>query len=471
MSSIAEQINPPPSLWESIREAIRGSGQDFTEGNLGRAILLLSIPMVLEMSMESLFAAVDVFFVAKLGSAATATVGLTEALMVLVYSVAIGLAMSTTAFVARRIGEKDPEAAGVVAMQAVLLGVIGALLFAVPGMLFARELLHLMGAEADVVASGWIYTTVIFSSTFAVMLLFLINAIFRGAGDAVMAMRTLFLANGLNIILDPCLIFGWGPFPELGLKGAAVATLIGRSIGVAFQLSILFGGGRRVQIRRNQVKVTGEVMWHLLRVSLSGMGQFIIAHAAWIGLVRIVAGYGSSALAGYTIAIRIVIVTILPAWGFSNAAATLVGQNLGARKPERAEKSVWLSGFLNMLFLGVIGLAFVIFAEPLVSIFTADPAVIREGATCLRYVSYGYLFYAWGMVIVQAFNGAGDTVTPLIINLFCYWMWQIPIAYSMAKLAGLGPVGVYSAIAVAEGTLAVVGVLVFRRGKWKKQKI
>lgn len=471
MSTIAEQVKPPPSLWESIQEAFRGSQQDFTEGNLGRAILLLSIPMVLEMSMESLFAVVDVFFVSKLGSAATATVGLTEAMMVLVYSVAIGLAMSTTAFVARRIGEKDPEAAGVAAMQAVILGVIGALLFAVPGMLFSRQLLGLMGAEAEVIASGWVYTAVIFSSSFAVMLLFLINAIFRGAGDAAVAMRTLFLANGLNIVLDPCLIFGLGPFPELGLKGAAVATLIGRSIGVVYQCRILFGRGGRVRVRRDQIKVAGDVLWRLLRVSLSGMGQFIVAHAAWIGLVRIVAGYGSAALAGYTIAIRIVIVTILPAWGFSNAAATLMGQNLGARKPERAEKSVWVSGMLNMLFLGAVGVCFVIFAEPLVMIFTSDADVIREGANCLRFVSYGYLFYAWGMVIVQAFNGAGDTVTPLIINLFCYWMLQIPMAYSLAKLAGLGPVGVYSAIAIAEGALALVGVLVFRRGKWKKQMI
>jgi putative MATE family efflux protein len=341
----------------------------------------------------------------------------------------------------------------------------------IPGMLFSRDLLRLMGAEPAVTANGWIYTTIIFVSTAPVMLLFLINAIFRGAGDAVMAMRALWLANGLNIVLDPCLIFGLGPFPELGLEGAAVATLIGRSVGVAYQFWSLFRPGGRIHIRRDQIKVAGEVMWRLFRVSLSGMGQFVVAHAAWIGLVRLVAGYGSAALAGYTIAIRIVLVTILPAWGFSNAAATLMGQNLGAGKPERAERSVWVSGLLNMLFLGVVGVCFVIFAEPLVGVFTQDPEVIREGANCLRFVSYGYLFYAWGMVIVQAFNGAGDTVTPLIINCFCYWLWQIPLAYSLAKLAAWGPTGVYAAIAIAEGTLAIVSVLVFRRGKWKQQQI
>ncbi len=471
MGSVAEEMKAPPGLWHSIREAIRGNEQDFTEGSLGRAILLLSIPMVLEMSMESLFAIVDVFFVAKLGSAATAAVGLTEAMMVMVYSIAIGLSMSTTAMVARRTGEKDKDGAAVAAMQAIFLGVIGAALMAAPGMIFSRQLLELMGAEADVAAGGWIYALIIFAGTPAVMLLFLINAIFRGAGDAVMAMRALWLANGINIILDPCLIFGWGPFPELGLEGAAVATLAGRSIGVAYQLWALFRPGGRITVRREQVKLAGPVIWRLLRVSLSGMGQFVVAHAAWIGLVRIVAGYGSAALAGYTIAIRIVLVTILPAFGFSNAAATLMGQNLGAGKPERAERSVWLSGMLNMIFLGTIGVCFVAFAEPLVRFFTADPEVVRQGVLCLRYVSYGYLCYAWGMVMVQAFNGAGDTVTPLIINLFCYWLWQIPLAYALAALAGLGPVGVYAAIAVAEGTMAVVGVLVFRRGKWKEQKI
>jgi len=471
MGSVAEQINQPPGLWQSIRESIRGSQEDFTEGSLTRAILLLSIPMVLEMSMESLFAVVDVFFVAKLGPAAIATVGLTEALMVLIYSVAIGLVMSTTAMVARRTGEKDKDGAAVAAMQAVCLGLLGALVMGVPGMLFAPRLLRMMGAEAEVVAGGSLYTTIIFGSSFAVMLLFLINAIFRGAGDAAAAMRALWVANAINIVLDPCLIFGLGPFPELGLPGAAVATLTGRSVGVVFQLCILFGSGGRIRIRRDQIKVVGNVMWRLLRVSLSGIGQFVISHAAWIALVRIVAGYGNAALAGYTIAIRIVIVTILPAWGFSNAAATLMGQNLGAGKPDRAEKSVWLSGLLNMCFLGAVGVLFVIFAEPLVEFFTEDPDVIREGSNCLRFISYGYLFYAWGMVIVQAFNGAGDTVTPLVINLFCYWMWQIPLAFSLSSLVGLGPTGVYAAIGIAQGTVAAVSILVFRRGKWKEQRI
>jgi len=466
-----QETRPTPSLLSSVWEAIRGTEQDFTTGSLGRAILLLSIPMVLEMSMESLFAIVDVFFVAKLGAHAAATVGLTEAMMTIVYSVALGLSMATTAMVARRIGEKKPERAAEAAVQAIWLGFASSAVIAVFGILFARQLLGLMGADAEVIREGWAYTAIIFAGVFAVMLLFLINAIFRGAGDATMAMRVLWLANGINIVLDPCLIFGLGPFPELGLKGAALATTIGRSIGVVFQVWLLLGGRGRVRVRRKDLRVAWGVMGRLARVSLSGMGQFIISHVAWVGLVRIVADFGSVALAGYTIAIRVVVVAILPAWGMANAAATLVGQNLGAKQPERAEKSVWTTGLYNMVFLGLVGVAFVVFAEPIIRIFTSDPQVIVHGVDCLRYVSYGYLFYAWGMVMVQAFNGAGDTVTPMMINIFCFWMWQIPLAYFLATQTVLGPRGVYLAIAIAEGTVALVAVLVFRRGKWKQQAI
>jgi putative MATE family efflux protein len=328
-----------------------------------------------------------------------------------------------------------------------------------------------MGASASIVEQGASYTAIIFGGAFAVMLLFLINAIFRGAGDAVIAMKVLWIANSVNIVLDPCLIFGWGPFPELGLKGAAIATTTGRTLGVILQLWLLSAGRGRIRLRREHLRVAGGVMRRLVRVSLSGMSQFLIADAAWIGMVRIVAQFGSAALAGYTIAVRVIIVTILPAWGMANAAATLVGQNLGAGKPERAARSVWRTGFCNMVFLGAVGICFVIFAEPIIGIFTSDAEVIPHGVDCLRYVSYGYLFYAYGMVMVQAFNGAGDTVTPMIINVFCYWLLQIPLAYALALIVGLGPRGVYVAIAIAEAVLAVAGILVFRRGRWKKQSI
>lgn len=471
MGSVSTQPERPPGLWASVVESIRGTEQDFTEGSINRAILLLSIPMVLEMSMESLFAVVDVFFVAKLGAEATATVGLTEALMAVVYAVAVGLSMATTAMVARRIGAKDSKGASTAAAQAVFLGFAAAAVVAITGVVFARDLLRLMGASAGIVEQGASYTAIIFGGAFAVMLLFLINAIFRGAGDAVIAMKVLWIANSVNIVLDPCLIFGWGPFPELGLKGAAIATTTGRTLGVILQLWLLSAGRGRIRLRREHLRVAGGVMRRLVRVSLSGMSQFLIADAAWIGMVRIVAQFGSAALAGYTIAVRVIIVTILPAWGMANAAATLVGQNLGAGKPERAARSVWRTGFCNMVFLGAVGICFVIFAEPIIGIFTSDAEVIPHGVDCLRYVSYGYLFYAYGMVMVQAFNGAGDTVTPMIINVFCYWLLQIPLAYALALVVGLGPRGVYVAIAIAEAVLAVAGILVFRRGRWKKQSI
>ena len=471
MGSTAQRVESAPGLWRSIREAIRGSEQDFTKGSIGRAILLLAIPMVLEMSMESLFAIVDVFFVAKLGAAATATVGLTEAMMTLVYSVAMGLSMATTAMVARRVGEKDHDGAATAAGQAVLLGFWGAAVIAAVGVVFARDLLALMGAEADVVSGGRAYTMVIFAGTFAVMLLFLINAIFRGAGDAVVAMKVLWLANSLNIILDPCLIFGLGPFPELGLTGAAVATTIGRSVGVVFQIWLLFSGKNRIRIKLRHLRLARDVMRRLIRVSLSGMGQFLVAHSAWIGLVRVVAVFGSAALAGYTIAIRIIVMAILPAWGMANAAATLVGQNLGAKCPDRAESSVWKTGLANMTFLGLVGVVFVVFAGPIVRLFTDDPDVIRNAVLCLRFVSLGNVGYAWGMVVMQAFNGAGDTKTPLIINLFCCWLWQIPLGWFLAVRAGSGPLGVYVAIVIAEMTSVTASVVMFRRGKWKEQKI
>jgi putative MATE family efflux protein len=459
------------ALWKDLREAVRGSEQEFTEGSLSRAIILLAIPMVLEMVMESVFAVVDVFFVAKLGADAVATVGLTESVITLVYAVAIGLSMGTTALVARRIGEKDRPGAVVAAVQAIAVGIIMSLPITAAGIIFAPKILALMGASQNIITTGAGYTTVMLAGNATIMLLFLINAIFRGAGDAAIAMRVLWIANAFNIVLDPCLILGLGPFPELGVTGAAVATNIGRGLGVLYQLHVLFRGRGRVQLNRAGLKFSPAVMLHLLRVSLGGVFQILIATASWVGLTRIMAIFGSAALAGYTIAIRIIVFSILPSWGLSNAAATLVGQNLGAKKPERAEKSVWLTGFSNMLFLIGVGLVFILFAEPLVAIFTNDPNVVPYAVACLRVVSYGYLFYAYGMVIVQAFNGAGDTYTPTLINLGCYWLVQIPLAYMLAMPLQIGANGVFVAITIAESLLAVVGILVFRRGKWKEKQV
>lgn len=460
-----------PRFWASVREAIRGSEQDFATGSINRAILLLAIPMVLEMAMESLFAVVDVFWVAHLGSNAVATVGLTESMIILVASVALGLSLSTTAMVARRIGEKDHEGAAVAAVQAIAIGLLVALAVGVIGVADGPALLRLMGAPPDMVRMGSSYTRIMLGGCATVVLIYLNNAIFRGAGNAAIAMRVLWLANLVNLILDPCLIFGLGPFPRLGVTGAATATTIGRGLGVVFQFVVLARGTDRIRIGLKQLRLNFEVMARLVRVSITGILQFLIAHTSWIGLVRIVAMFGAAAIASYTIAIRIVIFAILPSWGMSNAAATLVGQNLGAREPERAEKSVWKTGFYNMVFLGAVGLFFILFAEPVIHLFTTDPAIVPLAAACLRLLSYGNIFYAYGMVMVQAFNGAGDTVTPTIVNVFCYWLWEIPLAYWLAIHAGLQARGAFLSIPIAEGTLAIVSMILFRRGRWKTQQI
>jgi putative MATE family efflux protein len=464
-------IAPPPSLWSSIREAVRGSHQDFTTGNLNRAILLLAIPMILEMVLESLFAVVDVFWVGRLGADAVATVGLTESMLSLVMAIGFGLSLSTTAMVARRIGEKDPAGGAVAGVQAIAIGLAISFLVGVPCYFYAPNLLRLMGASPQVIAVGSGYARLALGGSGAIMMLFLNNAIFRGAGDAAIAMRLLWVSNIINLVLDPCLIFGWGPFPKLGVTGAALATLTGRSIGVLYQFYRLLRGSERIRILRNQIRVNLGVLVRLLRVSATGILQFAIAHTSWIGLVRIVSIFGSAALAGYTIAIRILIFILLPSWGLSNAAATLVGQNLGAKQPERAEISVWRTGFYNMLFLGVIGVIFLIFATPVVRLFTNDPAVIPLAATCLRILSYGNIGYAYGMVMLQAFNGAGDTVTPTIVHFFGFWVLEIPLAYFLAIPGHVGANGVYISIVVAECAIAGAGILLFRRGRWKGQKI
>jgi len=462
---------PLPPLWSSIREAVRGSHQDFTTGNLNRAILLLAIPMVMEMVLESLFAVVDVLWVGRLGADAIATVGLTEALLSLVMAISFGLSLSTTAMVARRIGEKDPAGAAVAGVQAIAIGLAVSAIIGIPCLFYGPDLLRVMGASPQVVAVGSGYARIALGGSAAIMLLFLNNAIFRGAGDAAIAMRLLWVSNIINLILDPCLIFGWGPFPKLGVTGAALATFTGRSIGVLYQFYRLLRGTERIRILRSQIRVNFSVLLRLLRVSLTGILQFLIAHTSWIGLVRIVSIFGSAALAGYTIAIRIVIFILLPSWGLSNAAATLVGQNLGAKQPERAAKSVWRTGFYNMLFLGGIGVFFAIFAVPVVRLFTSDPQVIPLAASCLRIISYGNIGYAYGMVMLQAFNGAGDTITPTIVNLFGFWFIEIPLAYALAIPAHLHSNGVFISIVVAEAAIAVAGIILFRRGGWKLQQI
>jgi putative MATE family efflux protein len=438
---------------------------------LNRAILLLAIPMVLEMVLESLFAVVDVFWVGRLGADAVATIGLTESLLSLVFAVGLGLSLSTTAMVARRIGEKDPQGAAVAGAQAIFLGFAVSAVIGIPSWIYGGELLRLMGASPAIVTTGTAYAKIALGGSGVVLLLFLNNAIFRGVGDAAVAMRLLWVSNIINLILDPCFIFGIGPFPKLGVTGAAVATFTGRSIGVLYQFYRLLRGTERIRILTSQIRLDFQVMFRLVRVSLTGILQFAIAHTSWIGLVRIISVFGSAALAGYTIAIRILIFILMPSWGLSNAAATLVGQNLGARKPERAQISVWRTAFYNMLFMGGIGVVFLIWATPVVRLFTQDPEVVPLAASCLRILSYGNIGYAYGMVMLQAFNGAGDTVTPTVVNFFGFWLLEIPLAYFLALRVGWQAKGAYVSIVVAECAIALAGVLLFRRGKWKGQKI
>jgi putative MATE family efflux protein len=475
---VSSESSPPPEIqadhlgaWETLRLSLVGTELDFTRGPVGRAILLLAIPMVLEMMMESAFAITDAYFVSRLGINAMATVGFTEALMMIVFDVGLGLSVATTAMIARRIGEKDRDGARMAAGQAIFIGIAASILISVPGVVFAPDLLRLMGGTPELVAIGTGYTRVMFGGSVTLLLLFLINAVFRGAGDAAVAMRVLWLANGINIALDPCLIFGLGPFPEMGVTGAAVATTIGRGIGVGYQLWVLFHGGSRIRLGLGDLRLQLRVILRLLRLSVGGILQILIATTSWVVLVRIVGGFGSAAVAGYAIAIRVIIFTILPAWGLANAAATLVGQNLGADQPERAEESAWRAALYNLIFLVTVAAVFIILAEPLIRIFSNDAEVIGHGVACLRYVSYGYGFYAYGMVIVQSFNGAGDTTTPTLINTFCYWVVQMPLAFALAHHLNMGATGVYIAIAVAESLIAVVGVVVFRRGRWKLRQV
>ena len=456
---------------EYLRIALTGKEQEFTTGSIRRAVFMLSVPMILEMMMESVFAVVDIYFVSKVSVNAVATIGLTESVITLVYAVAIGLSMAATAVVARRVGEKDLHGASQAAVQAIFLGISVAAIVSVIGIVYPKEILGLMGAEPDLIEEGFGYTRVLLGGNVTIMLLFLINAIFRGAGDASVAMWTLVLSNGLNIILDPMFIFGFGPIPAYGVQGAAIATTIGRGTAVVFQLAILFYGWSRIKITLKDLVIRAKVMLNLIKVSLGGIGQFLIGTSSWIFLMRIMSEFGSEVLAGYTIAIRVMMFTLMPAWGMSNAAATLVGQNLGANQPQRAEDSVWKTGKYTAIFMAIVSIAYLLFAKTIIGWFTNEVEVIQNGALCLQIIAAGYIFYAYGMVIIQSFNGSGDTKTPTYINFICFWLFQLPFAYLVSITLDFGPKGVFWAITLAEVSIAIIGIIWFKKGHWKNMKV
>ena len=461
----------PQSLWAELRDALRGTNADYTRIPLRRAVFLLAVPMVLELVLESTFAVVDIFFVSKLGPSAVATVGLTEAYLFLLYSLAMGLAMAVTAVIARRIGEGKKEEAAVTAVQAIIVALLASLLPAIIGIVYAQDLLRLMGADAWAIEHGYKYTQWMLGGNAVIMLLFVINAIFRGAGDAAIAMRVLWLSNGLNIVLCPLLIFGIGPFPQLGIEGAAIATCIGRGTGVLYQLWILFRGGQHIRVLAAQIAWQGAILWNIVRTSLGGVGQMLVAMTSWIFLMRILASIGSEAVAGATIAIRVMMFTMMPAWGMSNAAATLVGQNLGAKLPERAEASVWQIGWYNMGYLLAISVLFFLFPQAIVGFFSEDAKVVVVGAEWLRILSYALFVYGWWMVSVQAFNGAGDTATPTWINVVFFWLIQIPLAWLLALHLGWQETGVFWAVFVSETSVGLFTLWLFSRGRWKTAQV
>ncbi|WP_420577700.1 MATE family efflux transporter [Ekhidna sp.] len=468
---IAEAPAPKRSLWRALNDAIRGTDADYTKIDLKKAIFLLAVPMILELVMESTFAVVDIYFVGKLGSSAVATVGLTETYLFLLYSIAMGLAMAVTAIIARRIGEKNKDEAGKSAVQAIFLSILISLPFAIAGIFFSKELLGLMGADEWAIENGYGYTQWMLGANGIIILLFVINAIFRGAGDAAIAMRVLWIANGLNIILDPLFIFGWGPIPAMGIEGAAIATTTGRGIAVGIQLWTLFKGGKHIQVLMSQITWNAKVIMNIIKTSVGGVGQMIVTMTSWIFLMRILADVGSEAVAGATIALRVMLFTLMPAWGLSNAAATLVGQNLGAGSPDRAEASVWKIGFYNMIFLVAVSFAYFFFNEQLMGIFTADQRVIEIGGEWLQILSYSYFVYGWWMVSVQAFNGSGDTQTPTKINLVFFWLIQIPLAYLLALEWNWAHSGVFWAVFFSETAVGLFTLWLFKKGKWKTTEV
>lgn len=460
-----------PTIWQELKNALRGTDSDYTKIGLRRAIFLLAVPMILELVMESTFAVVDIYFVGKLGSSAVATVGLTETYLFLLYSVAMGLALAVTAVIARRVGEKRTEDAGSSAVQSLLIALMVSLPFAVGGIFFSKELLALMGGDAWVIEEGYRYTQWMLGGNAVIVFLFVINAIFRGAGDAAIAMRVLWIANGINIILDPLLIFGWGFIPAMGIEGAAIATTTGRGVGVLIQLWVLFKGGKKIKVYVSQLQVNVKVMLNILRTSIGGIGQMIVAMTSWIFLMRILANVGSEAVAGATIALRVMMLTMMPAWGLSNAAATLVGQNLGAGRPDRAESSVWKIGFYNMIFLGSVSFVYFFYNEALMRIFTDDARVISIGGEWIRILSYSFFVYGWWMVSTQAFNGSGDTKTPTKINLVFFWLIQIPLAYLLAIHFDWQHSGVFWAVFFSETSVGLFTLWLFTKGKWKTMQV
>jgi putative MATE family efflux protein len=465
-------LSKTASFFTLLKQALRGEDLNFTEGSINRAIFLLAVPMILEMSMESVFAVVDIYFVTKLhSSAAVSAVGLTESMLTIVYSIAIGVSMSATAMVARRIGEKDNDGAAIAAVQSIYIGLMTATVISIGGLIFYKDLLKWMGASDELMSQGSGYTRLMLGGNFTVILLFLINAIFRGAGNAAVAMRSLILSNLVNIALDPIFIFGLGPIDSFGVEGAAIATNIGRGIGVVYQLYYLMGKKGIIKFKKEHLKIDWGIIGKLLKVSLGSIGQFFISSASWIFLINIMTKFGDAAVAGYTIATRAMIFTLLPSWGMANAAATLVGQNLGAKQPERAGQSVWKAGFSNMVFLGVVSVIFIFAAVPILKIFSSNPEEIRYGSECLQIIAYGYILYGYGMVVVQSLNGAGDTLTPTVLNFIAFWMLQIPLAWFLALKLGYGPTGVFIAFVVAESAMAIAAIVIFRRGKWKTIKI
>ncbi|MBF0239196.1 MAG: MATE family efflux transporter [SAR324 cluster bacterium] len=472
-ASTSETIaaSPTGSMWTELKNALRGTEADYTQIRMEKAIFLLAVPMILELVMESTFAIVDIYFVSKLGSSAVATVGLTETYLFLLYSVAMGLSTAVTAIVARRIGEKNQDAAVNSAIQSIFLAGLISLPFAVAGIFLAKELLALMGADAWSLEHGYRYTQWMLGSNIVIVLLFVVNAVFRGAGDPAIAMRVLWISNGINIVLDPILIFGWGPVPAFGIEGAAIATTMGRSTGVVVQLWMLFQGGKHIRAKLSRLVWDMSVMLHIARTSLGGIGQMIVAVSSWIFLMRILADVGSEAVAGSTITMRIMMFTLMPAWGFSNAAATLVGQNLGAGNPDRAESTVWKIGFYNMIFLVGVSVVYFSFNESLIAIFSTDHKVIHIGAEWLRILSYSYFVYGWWMVSVQAFNGSGDTTTPTKINLVFFWMIQIPLCWFLALNLDWRQTGVFWGVFVSETSVGLFTLWLFSRGGWKTVKV
>jgi putative MATE family efflux protein len=459
------------SFWSILREAVRGSNRDFTTGPIGLAIFLLAVPMILEMSMESLFAVVDIFFVAKLGAGAVAIVGLTESVMALIYAVAFGLGIGATATVARRTGEKDEAGAARSAAHVLYLGVLVSLAISVIGIIFARQILRLLGAQPDIIETGARFMRIMVGGNAAVLFIFLLNAILRGAGDAAVAMRVLVLANGLNMVLSPSFIFGVGFLPELGVTGAAVGTTIGRSVGVMFAAWHLFRPGGRIHLDRESWRFDPSLLWKLVRLSSTGVLQLLIATASWTALMPIMAGFGEAAIAGYVIAMRLVMFALLPAVGLSNAAATMVGQGLGAGKPERASAGAWRAAAVNTVIYFLVGVVFLLLSHPHVSFFTREADVFQFCTSALHIIAYGFAFYGLGMVLETAFNGAGDTWTPTYLNLLVFWVFEIPLAYTLARYLDWGPDGVFWAITLAFSLLAVASALLFRRGKWKMKVV